>query len=234
MERIVKTSLIPVLAVLMAAGCASNRPEPTATPDQISQAELGYDFPLEPFEGDVAFIEPSEEDALVLQDIHFAYDSSDITPEGRAVLSGVADWMLAHPNARLLVEGHCDERGTNEYNTALGERRALNVRLELTKLGINPDRIHSISYGEDKPVCAESTEECWAKNRRAHFLVDYGSGEAPASVAAPEPKDMEEVEVEMEEVEVYQEPVPVPSEEPAAASEDDSAPRRRVIGRYHY
>ena len=70
-----------------------------------------------------------------------------------------------------MVEGHCDERGTNEYNLALGDRRSRAVRDYLVALGIGSNRIETISYGEEKPVCAEKTEECWAKNRRAHFVV---------------------------------------------------------------
>jgi peptidoglycan-associated lipoprotein len=82
-----------------------------------------------------------------------------------------ARWLKAHPSYLVLIEGHCDERGTNEYNLALGERRAKATRDHLVSLGIEGSRITVISYGEERPVCTERTEGCWTKNRRAHFLV---------------------------------------------------------------
>jgi peptidoglycan-associated lipoprotein len=106
-----------------------------------------------------------------LRDIHFDFDRYDIRPGDKAILDANANWLKSNQGALLLVEGHCDERGTNEYNLALGERRAKATRDYLVSVGIEASRITVISYGEERPVCTEKTETCWAKNRRAHFLV---------------------------------------------------------------
>ena len=82
-----------------------------------------------------------------------------------------ANWLKSNPNHLVLIEGHCDERGTNEYNLALGERRAKSTMNYLVSQGVQANRITIISYGEERPQCTEHTESCWAKNRRAHFLV---------------------------------------------------------------
>jgi peptidoglycan-associated lipoprotein len=104
-------------------------------------------------------------------DIHFAFDKYNIQDADRNELKSIASWMGKNTSAKLSVEGHCDERGTNEYNLALGDRRAKAVRDYLVSLGVPSSRIETISYGEEKPLCTEHTEECWAKNRRAHFVV---------------------------------------------------------------
>ncbi|MBI3454284.1 MAG: peptidoglycan-associated lipoprotein Pal [Candidatus Rokubacteria bacterium] len=106
-----------------------------------------------------------------LGDIHFDFDGYEIRPPDAEILKTNAGWLKANPTAFLLIEGHCDERGTNEYNLALGERRAKATRDYLASLGIESSRITVISYGEERPLCTERTEECWARNRRAHFLV---------------------------------------------------------------
>ena len=106
-----------------------------------------------------------------LQDIHFAFDRSVLTHESIAVLNRHAGWFKKHPAALILIEGHADERGTNEYNLALGERRAKAAKDYLVSAGIQHSRVSQISYGEERPACKESTEECWATNRRDHFMV---------------------------------------------------------------
>jgi peptidoglycan-associated lipoprotein len=106
-----------------------------------------------------------------LADIHFDFDKYDIRPDAARVLDKNAGWLKSHAGDLLLVEGHCDERGTSEYNLALGERRAKATMNYLTSQGVDARRITVISYGEDRPQCREHTEACWAKNRRAHFLV---------------------------------------------------------------
>ncbi|MFH1038694.1 MAG: OmpA family protein [PVC group bacterium] len=172
---------VPVLAGL--GGCSST-PEPTATPEERMAALEGMDLPLAPLDMDAAFGEPRPEDALVLQDIHFDFDKSEIRNSEKPLLDPINTWLLEHPGALLMIEGHCDDRGTLEYNLALGERRALSIRTYLTGLGTNPERLHTISYGEEKPLCTEAVEECWLRNRRGHFLVDYGDagrGNSPAA-----------------------------------------------------
>lgn len=106
-----------------------------------------------------------------LKDVHFDFDKYDIRPGDAKILDENAKWIKANPNYLVLIEGHCDERGTNEYNIALGERRAKAAMNYLVAQGVTATRITTISYGEERPLCAEHNEECWAKNRRAHLLV---------------------------------------------------------------
>jgi peptidoglycan-associated lipoprotein len=106
-----------------------------------------------------------------LKTIHFDFDKSDIRPDAAEILEANARWLTANPKEIVLIEGHCDSRGTNEYNLALGERRARAAMNFLVSRGVTTDRITVISYGEERPVCREADEECWAKNRRAVFLA---------------------------------------------------------------
>jgi peptidoglycan-associated lipoprotein len=106
-----------------------------------------------------------------LRPIHFDFDSSVIREDARETMKANADWLKAHPQARVRIEGNCDERGTIEYNQALGQRRAQTAKKYLSDLGISASRIALISYGKEKPVCTESTEECWQKNRRDDFVA---------------------------------------------------------------
>ncbi|HEV8674409.1 MAG TPA: peptidoglycan-associated lipoprotein Pal [Methylomirabilota bacterium] len=110
-------------------------------------------------------------ETAALRDVHFEFDRYAIRPEDRPALEQSAYWLRTHPQALLLIEGHADERGTNEYNLALGERRAAATRDYLAALGIDRARINLLSYGEERPFCTERIEACWAQNRRAHFLV---------------------------------------------------------------
>lgn len=99
--------------------------------------------------------------------VYFVLNSSDLTGDARAALAEQAEWLKANPRVLIVIEGRCDERGTREYNLALGERRADAARSYLIAQGISPDRIRTISYGKEKPVVLGSTEEAWAKNRSA-------------------------------------------------------------------
>jgi len=105
-----------------------------------------------------------------LKDIYFDFDKYDIRPGDAKILDTNATWLKANDNL-VLIEGHCDERGTNEYNLALGERRAKATMNYLVSQGVQAGRITIISYGEERPICTEHNEACWAKNRRAHFLT---------------------------------------------------------------
>ena len=106
-----------------------------------------------------------------LKDVFFEFDKYDIRAEDAKTLDANATWLKANAENLLLIEGHCDERGTNEYNLALGERRAKAAMNYLVSQGVQANRITIISYGEERPVCNEKNESCWSKNRRAHFLV---------------------------------------------------------------
>ena len=103
--------------------------------------------------------------------VYFGFDSVALTSEARMTLENNAGVLNENPDVRVLVEGHCDERGTIEYNLALGERRALAARRYLINLGIDPDRIATISFGEEKPTDPRHQEQAWAKNRRVEFKV---------------------------------------------------------------
>jgi peptidoglycan-associated lipoprotein len=105
-----------------------------------------------------------------LKDIFFDFDKYDVRPSDARVLDANAQWLKSNDNL-VLIEGHCDERGTNEYNLALGERRAKSTMNYLVSQGVQANRITIISYGEERPQCTEHNEGCWAKNRRSHFLV---------------------------------------------------------------
>ncbi|SRR5713226_656638 len=109
-----------------------------------------------------------------LKNVYFAFDRDDLDPAARETLEANATWLKANPSTTVQIEGHCDERGTNEYNLALGARRAGVSKDYVVSLGISADRLSTISYGKEIPVCKESTEECWAKNRRARFVIMRG------------------------------------------------------------
>lgn len=105
-----------------------------------------------------------------LQDVYFDYAMSDIRNDARDVLSGDAAYLQSRPNVKIRIEGYCDPRGSEEYNLGLGDRRATAAKTFLMNLGISADRISTISYGKDKPFCTDQTEECYQRNRRAHFV----------------------------------------------------------------
>ena len=106
-----------------------------------------------------------------LSDVFFPYDSTELSDNAREILRANADWLADNQRARVEIEGHCDSRGTIEYNLALGAKRANAVRDYLASLGVSSDRLTTISYGKELQVCQEETESCWAENRRAHFVV---------------------------------------------------------------
>jgi len=106
-----------------------------------------------------------------LQDAYFDYDKSDLREDARAALAKDAEWLRKYPSTRLLIEGHCDERGTEEYNLALGDRRANATKEYLAAMGISDSRVQTVSFGKDKPFCTTENDQCWQENRRAHFLI---------------------------------------------------------------
>ncbi|TAN42967.1 MAG: peptidoglycan-associated lipoprotein Pal [Nitrospirae bacterium] len=106
-----------------------------------------------------------------LKDVYFDFDRYDIRDDAKPVLKEASAGLMKNREVKVIIEGHCDERGTNEYNLGLGDRRANAVKDYLLSLGIPAGKIETVSYGEEKPVCNEATEECWAKNRRAHFVL---------------------------------------------------------------
>src|SRR5581483_10651363 len=141
------------------------------TPQQPQQQENLPPLAKSEPEAGQAGAAAGEEKPGALQDVFFDFDQWVIQPDARTILEKDAKWLERNPQVKIQVEGHCDERGTDEYNLALGERRAKSVVNFLTNLGVNPSRISFISYGEEKGFCNEKNEACYQKNRRAHFVV---------------------------------------------------------------
>lgn len=149
------------------------RPQPPPPPPPPQQTTVPVTQPKPPTEQELfnakSVAEINAEHPL--EDVFFAFDKSDLSDAARAILQKNASWLNKWPRTQIVVEGHADARGTNEYNLALGERRASAVRDYLVNLGIAASRVNIRSKGEEEPVCAEMTEDCWAKNRRARFEV---------------------------------------------------------------
>jgi peptidoglycan-associated lipoprotein len=106
-----------------------------------------------------------------LGDAYFNLDSAELSEEARGTLAKDADWMKKWTSTKVTVEGHCDSRGTAEYNLALGERRSTAVKGYLASLGVGADRVQTVSKGKEQPVCSEESEACWQQNRRGHFII---------------------------------------------------------------
>ena len=106
-----------------------------------------------------------------VKDAYFDYDKADIRTDAKDALSQTATFLRAYPQVKVVVEGHCDERGSTEYNLALGDRRAAAAKQYMVSLGIGADRLETVSYGKERPFCSASTEECYQQNRRAHFIM---------------------------------------------------------------
>ena len=116
--------------------------------------------------------EETARNMFLTEDIYFEFDSSALLPEAQEILKEKAEWLQDNAGVAVTIEGHCDERGTNEYNLALGDRRAHSAKSFLVNLGIAGSRLTAISFGEERPVDPGSNEEAWSKNRRAHFTID--------------------------------------------------------------
>jgi peptidoglycan-associated lipoprotein len=166
-----------VAAALLVSGCGGSKPavdpEPAAEPPVETTAEppVVEEVPTERDEQPV-YVDPNVEYADVFRPIHFEFNKYRITDEAKPILEGIASLLGDHPKWKVLIEGHCDERGTNEYNLALGENRALSTRRYLVSLGISEGRFQTVSYGEERPVAFGHDEESWARNRRAEFRVE--------------------------------------------------------------
>jgi peptidoglycan-associated lipoprotein len=106
-----------------------------------------------------------------LTDAFFDYDQADLREDARSALAANAEWLKKYPTVQVLIEGHCDERGTAAYNLSLGERRANAAKEYLGSLGVDGSRLRTVSYGKERPFCTESSESCWQQNRRGHFVI---------------------------------------------------------------
>ncbi len=112
-----------------------------------------------------------ERDMFENDDVQFEFDSAKLSMEAQDILRRKTEWLKENPRAKIIIEGHCDERGTNEYNLALGDRRAFGAKSFLVDLGIATSRLTTVSYGEERPLDSRADEDAWAKNRRAHFVI---------------------------------------------------------------
>ena len=169
-----------VLLLVFAVGCSSKYLSPThdTTPVTGDETDFAKKEVVEEqvYMGDDEGEISSETEALIegraiSKDVLFDYDKYDIRPDARPILDSVASWMNRNLGFNVTIEGHCDERGTNEYNLALGEKRAKSAMDYLVSLGVSSSRMGMITYGEENPVCVDKNEECWQKNRRAHFVI---------------------------------------------------------------
>ncbi len=145
-----------------------------ATPQQIAKAIKNEPIPIEKIPEGAVLKTPAEESpeaARIFKNVNFDFDRYNIRPDAREILKIIGKYLLENPKIEVMIEGHCDERGTREYNLVLGEQRALRVRRFLVGLGVAPGRLHTVSYGEDMPLDPASNEEAWAKNRRAEFKI---------------------------------------------------------------
>jgi len=184
-------ALVLVLGLTMMTGCAKKvvkeEPEKTATLQKDAAAAPAGEtedqrLAREKAMKEAALRDQQEKERLAREkewaaklaeiiDIRFDFDKFDLKPEARDVLNKLGDFMKADKDATVLIEGNCDERGTVEYNLALGEKRAISAQKYLVGLGVDKGRIKTISYGKEKPLDPAQNEEAWAKNRRDHFVV---------------------------------------------------------------
>jgi peptidoglycan-associated lipoprotein len=178
-NNVLKLFVMIAMAALLAAGCAK-KPAPEAVapaPAPAMERPLVSEMPAQPVPGfqDQAVtdmpVAPELASVAGLQRIQFAFDQHTLSDQARETLAGNAAWLKANPGARVVIEGHCDERGSDEYNLALGERRALAAQNYLVSLGIAASRLSTISYGEERPLTPGQSEEAWEQNRRAEFKV---------------------------------------------------------------
>ena len=166
------THLLIAAALLATAGCAKKRPAelppaPGPAPSDTMPQDRGGPVRDSVLPGSAADFKRTVQSDTV----HFDTDKYDIDPEARGILDAQAEWLGRFPNVRITIEGHCDERGTREYNLALGDRRANAAKNYLAERGVSPGRITTISYGKERPLALGSDESSWAQNRRAVTVV---------------------------------------------------------------
>lgn len=173
---------LPILAVVIAVGCQKKQAEPIPAPPPME--EKAPELPPPPPKKDEGFkeekpqvetkVEPTVAELNrmgVLETVYFDFDRSMIREDQRSVLLSNADWLKANPKYVVEIGGHCDERGTTEYNLALGDRRANALKAYLVGLGVSASRLEVVSYGEERPAVPGSGEDVWSKNRRGEFVI---------------------------------------------------------------
>lgn len=193
-KTLMMITILIILVSLVISACSQKKvaPSPHTTPapqDQLITKKEDISKPSSPAdvrrippgevitEKELAKAQPSDIDSVIkeiqtkLKDVYFEFDRYDLSEEAKMTIREVAQVLTKNKGLKVIIEGHCDERGTNEYNLGLGDRRAQTVKNYLMSLGVPSRNIETVSYGEEKPVCNESSETCWTKNRRAHFVL---------------------------------------------------------------
>jgi len=140
-------------------------PEVQQEPESPPEVEEQVAEPVNP-------VEDASRDAFVSENIHFALDSYALSNQAQQILNNMAQYLRTNPDITIIIEGHCDDRGTDEYNIALGERRAHSVQTFLGDIGIGTDRMNTVSYGEERPIAMGHDEASWAQNRRVQFVIN--------------------------------------------------------------
>ena len=181
--------LVLSVAAMVGLGCAKKQtvksegaqgaPGATTAPGAVGEAPMkeAPPAPVAPTPAEqlasaaAAGVAVTEEKPSQFADVLFDFDKSEVTEDGRRTCQVVADYLKKNPRAKLQIEGHCDERGTAEYNLALGDRRATAVMTYLVSLGVSKEALSTVSFGKEKPLDPGHDEEAWAKNRRAHFVL---------------------------------------------------------------
>ncbi len=167
------TTLICGAALIAVAGCSKKRPE--TLPPAPSETAPPVEQTTTPTGPTTTGVTPGSaadfQQSVTADTVHFDLDQYDIDPQARAILDSQAAWLAKYPNVRVTIEGHCDERGTREYNLALGDRRANATKNYLASRGVDASRMTTISYGKERPVAMGSDEASWAQNRRAVTVV---------------------------------------------------------------
>ena len=178
-HRIVKTAALLGAIVALAVGCTkkppTTTPEAAPPPPAVTEAPPPPTTPPSP--------PPARESDVMSQDLQtlnskgymkdafFDFDKADLRDDARTALAADAQWLKQYGSIKVLVEGHCDERGTEEYNLSLGQKRASSVKDYLVSLGVEGSRINTVSYGKARPFCTDHDENCWQQNRRGHFVI---------------------------------------------------------------
>jgi peptidoglycan-associated lipoprotein len=168
---------------LLLAGCAKKAPDvnpapaPHEAPTPPPTTTVAPPTPapskpaIDPFAGDIEAVNRYVREQGLLSDVMFDYDRDQLRPDARQQLEANARFLKEYPQFRVALEGHADERGTVEYNLALGQKRASTARTFLDTMGVEHDRLAAATYGEERPVCTERLESCWQRNRRVHFEI---------------------------------------------------------------
>ncbi|HEC99306.1 MAG TPA: peptidoglycan-associated lipoprotein Pal [Proteobacteria bacterium] len=178
--------LLAIIAIFLMSCCAKrvsvSEEEAAKTPETVAPAPKPVETvaPKPMVEEAMPTTEALKEEVLAMAEgrtsagllpVYFDFDKYNMRSDQTSRLDQNAKWLKKNPTAKIRIEGNCDERGSNEYNLALGERRANSVQEYLTNMGIAPERIETLSYGEERPLCFEHDEECWGKNRRADLVT---------------------------------------------------------------